>query len=328
LKYYELILKGIPIIEFAHSYTTERYDMYFGAKENKFEISYIEKGDFVKTFDTGESLQVPAPCIFLSSQMQACRNHSDAPLHKHFTVGINAEIEVHEIDKEQIIQYYKNMFGDNRTGCVRAILPEITVDYAYVHIIKDFIKKIILINSVNNRTSGLTAISLLMNIFEALTEWSFKQALTQQKSAFSFSDTVYCEKAIAYLTKNIRQKIAIDEIAESLSISKGHLSRIFKAVTGHSLIDYSNLLKMNFVKELINTKNINLNEAGSQIGIYDEKYLCRIFKKYTGMTFMQYRVMNSLEHNMEGSPNIENAGGSYGQGMEQNYLSQKCIKYL
>ena len=49
-------------------------------------------------------------------------------------------------------------------------------------------------------------------------------------------------------------------------------------------------MKINHAKKLLETENFSIRDAAQQIGIDDEKYFCRLFKKYTGMTTGEYKT--------------------------------------
>ena len=72
-------------------------------------------------------------------------------------------------------------------------------------------------------------------------------------------------------------------------MSTGYLSRIFKAHTGYTLVEYINDIKINTAKEILTNRNASLSELCDIVGIDDEKYLCRLFKKHTGMTITAFR---------------------------------------
>ena len=295
LKFYNLLLKHIPRVEFAHSYTTSSYCIDFDANPEMFEITYIEKGDVVRNFPSGLQEFFDTPCIMFSPRLEKFTQESNAPLHQHFTIGIHADYELTEITYPQIKQFYQQSFMDNYKNCCVAIIPQAIYDAKNIDTLGSLIKQIISEHSLNKASKGLSCIGHLFDLFSKLTSWSIEQVLAHQKSDISYSDIAYADKVIAYISKNIHRKIRVTDIASSLGLSVGHLSRIFKSVTGHSIIEYSNKMKIYLVKELVETKNIISKEAGEQVGISDEKYLYRLFKKHTGLTMTEFKDLNYTE---------------------------------
>ena len=60
-----------------------------------------------------------------------------------------------------------------------------------------------------------------------------------------------------------------------------------------TIVEYINREKLKLVKDQITTMKVTLEEAGAEVGITDVKYLSRLFKKYNGITAMEY---NNLKH--------------------------------
>ncbi|NLC42661.1 MAG: helix-turn-helix transcriptional regulator [Clostridiales bacterium] len=295
MKFYSLLLKRIPRIIFAHSYTTSSYCIDFDVNPGMFEITYIEKGAVTRTFPSGFQEFFDTPCIMYSPRLDRFRQESNAPVHQHYTIGIDAEYDLREITYPQIKQFYQQPFMDKDKDCYVAIIPEAIYDTKSIDLIASLIKQIISEHSHNRASKGLSSISYLFTLFSGLTNWSIKYVLADQKSNISFSDIAYTDRAIGYISKNTHKKITVTDIASNLGLSVGHLSRIFKAVTGDSIIEYSNKMKINLVKELVETKNISPKEAGKQIGVADEKYLYRLFKKHTGLTVTEFKELSCTE---------------------------------
>ena len=101
----------------------------------------------------------------------------------------------------------------------------------------------------------------------------------------------YFNIATNYIMENIEDKLSIEEIAAHTGISSGYLSRMFKEISGRSIVEYINYTKIEKVKELIATKNKSLREAGEDVGINDQNYLSRMFKKYTKLTVREFKTM-------------------------------------
>ncbi|MFB5663227.1 AraC family transcriptional regulator [Alteribacillus sp. HJP-4] len=85
------------------------------------------------------------------------------------------------------------------------------------------------------------------------------------------------------------EKISVQKVAETFNYNKDYLSRMFKRETGMNLNEYINLLKMSKAKELLSRTNKSIKEIAGVVGLYDEKYFMKLFKKYEGLTPTEYR---------------------------------------
>lgn len=100
--------------------------------------------------------------------------------------------------------------------------------------------------------------------------------------------------ALSYINKNCYRKISLDDIALYVGISPSYLSRIFKSETGLNITSYITKLKMEKAASLIKAAHSDtyLKEIALQVGIEDQLYFSRIFKKYYGISPSEYKNCN------------------------------------
>ncbi len=82
---------------------------------------------------------------------------------------------------------------------------------------------------------------------------------------------------------------SIEEYADEMSISPGHLNRICKQVSGKSPKDLVIDFFMNEAKILLSDDRYSVSEVSHLIGLDDPSYFSRLFKKRTDMTPNQFR---------------------------------------
>ena len=89
---------------------------------------------------------------------------------------------------------------------------------------------------------------------------------------------------INYIENNIYSKIILDELAIHAGISKYHLHRMFKSLTGESLMEYVQSRKLSSsVNELLQT-NMRIIDIALEYGFdYEQSYI-RAFRKKFGHT--------------------------------------------
>lgn len=100
---------------------------------------------------------------------------------------------------------------------------------------------------------------------------------------------IKCQALLDYLNNEYHQKIGSKDIQLRFEANYAYLNRIFHRMTGHTIIDYLNLVRIKKAAELIESTGINFSEIGYLVGINDPYYFSKIFKKYTGVSPMQYR---------------------------------------
>jgi AraC-like DNA-binding protein len=83
-----------------------------------------------------------------------------------------------------------------------------------------------------------------------------------------------------YIEENYTEKIEVQELAAIVNLSQFHLCRLFKEVTGKSLVDYLNSFRINKAEQLLKSTGLNITEVALSSGFNDVNYFSRLFKKY------------------------------------------------
>ena len=94
---------------------------------------------------------------------------------------------------------------------------------------------------------------------------------------------------IDYIEDNLYNKISLDDISSYTGVSKYYLHRIFKSLTGESIIEYVQSRKLTCsIKELVNT-NMRIIDIALNYGFdYEQSYI-RAFRKNFGYTPLKVR---------------------------------------
>lgn len=123
----------------------------------------------------------------------------------------------------------------------------------------------------------------------------FTEKVRQIKSIPARSRLV--ENAMLYVRHHLSEPVSVSETAHSLSVSRGHLSRLFRAETGMTLSDYINETKVREAMRLLEDTDGSLAVISASLGFSSQAYFTRVFKKYTGYTPKEYRTLPSAPKN-------------------------------
>ena len=100
----------------------------------------------------------------------------------------------------------------------------------------------------------------------------------------------YVTEAIDYIANNFsNRKISVDTIAESLGISGGHLSHIFKKETDNTLMSYITHCRVNAAMNMLRDCRYKVYEVAEMVGYRDITYFSTMFKNMVGMTPSEYQ---------------------------------------
>ena len=110
----------------------------------------------------------------------------------------------------------------------------------------------------------------------------------------------HVERAKDYVRKHYREKIYLDDIAESIGISPTHLSKLFKKETGQCLQDYINEERVFRAANLLMYSELSLMEIAEYVHFPSQSYFGKIFKQFKGVSPRifrdQYRAREITEH--------------------------------
>lgn len=81
----------------------------------------------------------------------------------------------------------------------------------------------------------------------------------------------------------------VSEYADEFNITPNYLNRLVRNHTGHSAIEWIEISRISQAKSLLREGNLPIAEVAAAVGINDNSYFTRFFKKTEGMTPTQYR---------------------------------------
>ncbi len=88
--------------------------------------------------------------------------------------------------------------------------------------------------------------------------------------------------SISYMKKNFKDDITLDDIAGFVGFNKCYFCRVFKEVTGCTVISMLNTLRCEEAKHLLSSSKYNISEVAERCGFSNTSYFTKIYKKITG----------------------------------------------
>jgi transcriptional regulator GlxA family with amidase domain len=94
------------------------------------------------------------------------------------------------------------------------------------------------------------------------------------------------------INENIRRQLMIRELATIVNLSPGRLAHLFKSEVGVSPQRYTNNVRLEKAKELLESSVLSVKEISSEIGFPNVSSFCRGFKARYGTTPREYRKIH------------------------------------
>lgn len=99
----------------------------------------------------------------------------------------------------------------------------------------------------------------------------------------------YIDQCRDYINKHYREKIYLDDIADTLGISSAYLSKIFARETGMRIQDYIVTVRVEHAANLLVYSEESISHIGEYVNFPTQSYFGKVFKKLKGLTPKEYR---------------------------------------
>lgn len=95
--------------------------------------------------------------------------------------------------------------------------------------------------------------------------------------------------AVTYIRNHYTEDFSCAELAEICYMSPAQMYRHFQSAMGCTPTEYKNRLRIDQAKSMLRNDSIPVGEIAFLMGYEDTAYFCKLFKRYTGKTPLQYR---------------------------------------
>ena len=100
------------------------------------------------------------------------------------------------------------------------------------------------------------------------------------------------DKICAYLIANYNQKLTLGGVAARFYLSPYYLSRLFRRVTGQSIVDFINVRRIEAARHLLETTDLRISAVAEETGFSTTAHFRRVFREQVGVSPVQYRAVH------------------------------------
>jgi AraC-like DNA-binding protein len=90
------------------------------------------------------------------------------------------------------------------------------------------------------------------------------------------------DEVMNFMADNYHISFTIEELCQRAGYSPSHFQLVFKKLTGKTIIQYQNEIKILKARDLLQYGHCNVSEAALQVGFTDIYYFSKLFKKIIG----------------------------------------------
>lgn len=102
--------------------------------------------------------------------------------------------------------------------------------------------------------------------------------------------TEYIENAVVYIDYNYMKPLTIKQIADYVGLERTYFSKIFSLATGSSPQSYLIRYRLEKAVHLMSTTNYSMKQIGLSVGIPNEYYFSRLFKKLKHISPREFKM--------------------------------------
>ena len=81
-----------------------------------------------------------------------------------------------------------------------------------------------------------------------------------------------------YISENYDADLSLDTLSKKFALSRSHLSRLFKKVTGVGISEYINISRVIAAEKMLTGNNMTITEVSTRCGFNDSNYFAAVFK--------------------------------------------------
>lgn len=223
-------------------------------------------GNKIYPVSAGQLVLIPGSMIHKTTYNTKKRDRKIISFRKGFT-SLEPFADLLEITKPAIFD-----FSDETRDTIRQIY-----DKAEAEILR------------NDSLSPDMCKCLCFELFSVLTRDAHEISGSIQKNNEIGREWELIEKITKFITENYSDNITLSAAAESVSMSEGGLSKLFKRVTGLGFKEYLLTVRVLRAKELLKSTALSVSEIAFECGFNDSNYFSKIFGKYSDTTPLKYR---------------------------------------
>lgn len=246
------------------------------AKTNTHTFIYLTEGEAVMRIGCESYKIVKDECLVVAAGQVF--SFDNVNINKGYLFNFHDDIMIGKLAKHDLLKDFEflRVWGNPKigldaqtSGFVRQLLERILVEYEMngllsLEIIQSYL--IALLCEVNRMYKAVSGIA--------------------QLKAIEISN-----KFRELLFMHIKTRHLVSDYASLLYITPNHLNKSVKTVTGKSPTKWIDEAIVLEAKVLLYQSNLSISEIATEVGLFDQSYFSRLFKKYEGTTPLQFRKM-------------------------------------
>ena len=129
-----------------------------------------------------------------------------------------------------------------------------------------------------------------LDLVLAMADIMYFRGKRQQSEEDSVRMRLVRDKIEGYIRAHYAQDLSMQGVAQVMNYSETHFCRLFKQCFKVNFSAYLNDFRIQQAKQMLLTTNSTAKEVALACGYQDNSYFIRVFKRFTGITPVDYRI--------------------------------------
>ena len=143
-----------------------------------------------------------------------------------------------------------------------------------------------------NKKHGIERIITLFKILDFLgksNDVTLISSVTHSSEAITKSNNEPIDRVFTYLINNFKEEVALSDVASYVKLNPASLCRYFKHVTGKTLFDCLNDIRIEQACKLLSHSNLTISQIAYEVGFNNLSHFNKRFKSVTSQTPTEYK---------------------------------------
>ena len=97
------------------------------------------------------------------------------------------------------------------------------------------------------------------------------------------------QDAMKYVEEHFTQRISLEQVADSVYLSRAYFSALFRKETGKKFSTYLQEVRLEKSSAMLRDGRMSIQEIADRTGFFDAAHFSRAFKERYGVTPFEYR---------------------------------------
>lgn len=253
------------------------FEVTYPHRHDFYEVLYIKRGSGLHIIDSN-SYPVAPPCIFFMSPGQAHKLDLSQDIEGYIFLFAAEFYLTSRTNQNRLLEFpfFFTLHQDNPPLYLEQKQQRAFIESLFEHAVSEY-------------PCGTPASDeLLRSILDTLLV-SCANIYSQTRPRIAGRGHIMVKRFLQLAEENFMKNIKVDQYAQMLAITPGHLTQVVRELTGRTSNEILHAKQIVEAKRLLVHTSLSVTQIAEQMNFDDQSYFTKFFKKSTGTTPLLFR---------------------------------------